>query len=232
MLSWTHSLCWWREDSYSNLSAQMLHFNNLLLPLWTDSICCFKVDINWNRLPQMTHFKGFFYMVYFLHELIQYAYWKSFLHQIFYDKVHFCKVHCFHEHILCADGEKILVQSYQHKWCIWTIYFHYGQILYVVSSKTLIEVIYHKCHIPKDSFIWFISLINWFNMPIEKKISIKSFMTKFTFVRCIAFMDIFFVLMERRFLFKQSAQMVHLNNLFSLWRDSICCFIEDINWSH
>ena len=110
MLSWAHSLCWWREDSCSKLSPQMVHMKNLL-SLWTDYNCCFIEDINWSHLPQMTHFKGFFHMVYFTHELIQYAYWKNVLHQILYDKVHICKVHCFHGHILCADGEKILVQT-------------------------------------------------------------------------------------------------------------------------
>ena len=79
---------------------------------------------------------------------------------------------------------------------------------------------YHKYHIPKVSFVWFISLINWFNMPFEICFSIKSFMTKFTFVRYIAFMDRFFVLLERRFLLKAistngvSAQFISIMDMF------------------
>ena len=78
-------------------------------PLWTYAICCFIEDINWSGLPQISHSKGFLHMVYFLHNLIQYAYWNYHLQQILYDKVHMCMVHCFHGHILCAVGYKILV---------------------------------------------------------------------------------------------------------------------------
>ena len=95
------------------------YFHWHILCVDADSICCFIKEFNWSGLPQMSHFKGFFHMVYFLHELIQYAYRKININQILHDKVHIYKVHRFHGHILCTDGEKILVQSY-NSFPLWT----------------------------------------------------------------------------------------------------------------
>ena len=94
-------------------------------PLGTDCLCCFIEDINWRGLPQMSHSKGFFHMVSFQHELIQYAYWKKFLIKSFMKKFTFKMCMAFMDIFFVLMERRFLFKA--------IIHFHYGQIVYVVS---------------------------------------------------------------------------------------------------
>ena len=140
---------------------------------------------------------------------------KFYLHQILQDKVHICKGYCFHEDILCADGKKIIVQSYPHKRCILTVYIHYefnwNRLPQMSHLKGSFYMVYF-CHELIHYAFW-----NYFLYQILKK--------KFKIVRDIAFMNIFFVLIERRCFFNKFTSLVSNHTLDIL---KICMIFCDM----
>ena len=105
-------------------------------------------------------------MVYIPHELIQYALWNYFHHQILQDKVHICKGYCFHEDILCADGKKMFFQQiyfFSFKITLWT-FWKYGwfSVTCFYSKFSCLVSKWHSGHSENMyDFLWHVFRINF-----------------------------------------------------------------------